>query len=248
MKMFLYVSEAKHNEQMSWMPKDLVKILHQSRRANLAHKINGVIAYKAGRYLQLVEGPSHSVDQLAINLKKDKRHKNVRTLFYSDVEKQYFERTGMKLLASCESAPVLMSFLDKYIHTNASLMKQFGGLLKEFYDVNRSAAYTVETDSFSDCEFRLKTWPNFGVVKQSPENVVLCSTLINSYQKYDDLVARHFFSDTSELDHSLRHFISLGLLKVQKIDAGYMAMSEKTHRFNATGFFRKMKSFLSLSA
>ena len=59
---------------------DLVDLLHQSRDRNMQHHITGMLLYKDGHFMQVLEGDEASVMAIFADIEVDARHTNVRTL------------------------------------------------------------------------------------------------------------------------------------------------------------------------
>ena len=58
----------------------LLELLNQSRANNKRDQITGMLLYKAGRFMQAIEGTEENVTELYEVIKKDMRHRNVDTL------------------------------------------------------------------------------------------------------------------------------------------------------------------------
>ena len=60
--------------------KDLLYLLEQSRARNERHGITGMLLYKNGHFMQVLEGDEADVMQVFADIERDKRHKNVDVL------------------------------------------------------------------------------------------------------------------------------------------------------------------------
>ena len=58
----------------------LIELLKQSRANNERYRITGMLLYKAGRFIQAIEGNEEDVTELYEVIKRDLRHRNVDTL------------------------------------------------------------------------------------------------------------------------------------------------------------------------
>lgn len=56
---------------------ELLDILKVSRRNNETYDVTGMLLYKGGNFMQVLEGPAEQVDKLFEIIKKDARHKDV---------------------------------------------------------------------------------------------------------------------------------------------------------------------------
>lgn len=72
------VYSSKAARQMS--PKDLAGILKVARLKNHAAKITGILLYRSGYFLQVLEGPKDRLRSLLDKLNGDSRHTDVRIL------------------------------------------------------------------------------------------------------------------------------------------------------------------------
>lgn len=70
-----------------WMLGDL---LIRSRSANAAADVTGMLLYRDGRFLQVLEGPTRTVHELFARIAADPRHTEVRTLLDEPVTQRRF--------------------------------------------------------------------------------------------------------------------------------------------------------------
>lgn len=59
---------------------ELVDLLETSQKANEKHGITGMLLYRGGNFIQVIEGEDDTVSQLYENIKADPRHKDVTLL------------------------------------------------------------------------------------------------------------------------------------------------------------------------
>jgi hypothetical protein len=59
---------------------ELVTLLRQSRSNNLEHHVTGMLLYRDGRFLQLLEGAPDDVRRLYASIALDPRHRDVTTI------------------------------------------------------------------------------------------------------------------------------------------------------------------------
>jgi hypothetical protein len=72
----VYASKATHK----MLPEDLAEILKIARSRNLAADITGILLYRRGHFLQVLEGPNERLTALLDKLSTDPRHGSVRIL------------------------------------------------------------------------------------------------------------------------------------------------------------------------
>jgi hypothetical protein len=76
---------------------DLMHILDCAVDFNYRHQITGVLYYGFGYFVQCIEGPKETIDNLFYNrIIKDPRHKNCKILSYTSCEEIIFKNWNMK--------------------------------------------------------------------------------------------------------------------------------------------------------
>ena len=92
---------------------DLVKLLAQSRDANLEYGITGMLLYKAGNFMQCIEGADKAIGRLYQNICNDNRHHHVITLMDETIEAREFAAWQMAFVdAGTEPVPPLDAYSD----------------------------------------------------------------------------------------------------------------------------------------
>ncbi|MDM7892827.1 BLUF domain-containing protein [Curtobacterium caseinilyticum] len=74
---------------------DLAALLAQSRRANAENDITGVLLFRNGYFLQLLEGPDQAVRAKMDTIKHDDRHTKVTVLTEELIEERQFPEWTM---------------------------------------------------------------------------------------------------------------------------------------------------------
>lgn len=74
---------------------DLVALLHQSRANNERLGITGLLLYKDGNFIQMLEGPEEAVRSLFRTVSADPRHDGVIRLLEQQVAEQRFPDWSM---------------------------------------------------------------------------------------------------------------------------------------------------------
>jgi hypothetical protein len=74
---------------------DLVALLSQSRENNARLDITGMLLYKDGNFIQVLEGPDDAVRQLFNTISADYRHRGVIKLLERPVEERHFADWSM---------------------------------------------------------------------------------------------------------------------------------------------------------
>lgn len=74
---------------------DLEALLMVSRANNVRDKLSGMLLYKEGNFLQVLEGEKDQVLSLTAKLRRDPRHTNMLVLFSGAIEARTFEGWSM---------------------------------------------------------------------------------------------------------------------------------------------------------
>lgn len=91
LKQVIYISEKTDLSDDS-----LTSIFDTSQRNNPEKNITGCLLIGSNSYLQLLEGPASTVDELYSKIKKDSRHRNVKKLYEQGIEEKLFSSWSMK--------------------------------------------------------------------------------------------------------------------------------------------------------
>jgi hypothetical protein len=100
----IYMSSA----VVPFSPAELQSLLGTSRRNNAALGITGILLYKDGNFLQVLEGEKTAVDQLYAKIALDRRHHGVMTFFREEITEREFPGWSMAfrdLSAEAENSP-----------------------------------------------------------------------------------------------------------------------------------------------
>ena len=74
---------------------ELLDILKISRENNLRRDITGMLLYKGGNFMQVLEGPDEVVNNLFEKIKLDQRHKDVSIISKEQIAARQFSDWGM---------------------------------------------------------------------------------------------------------------------------------------------------------
>lgn len=86
MHLLMYTSEYVGNFNRILL--DFPNIIDVSKRENDRHGITGILFYDQGRFVQIMEGKEQNIHQLLDNIRKDKRHKNLKVIIDEPVAKR----------------------------------------------------------------------------------------------------------------------------------------------------------------
>ncbi len=94
----------------------LLSLLEECRETNHRLGITGMLLYKNGDFMQMLEGDKQVVMELYDAIRKDERHKDVITIMTGDIRKRNFESWSMGFCNMDKSADV--PDYDEYIRGN----------------------------------------------------------------------------------------------------------------------------------
>ena len=87
----VYISRS----EMNFTGEQLLQLLEQSRHKNLGLQITGLLLYKDGNFMQLLEGEESVVRSLYQTISADHRHCNVNCLLEGPIESRQFPNWSM---------------------------------------------------------------------------------------------------------------------------------------------------------
>ncbi len=121
---------------------DLVGLLRQSREKNLRLDITGMLLYKAGSFMQVLEGSKEAVLALMESIKADVRHHRIHILLQQEQPERDFRDWSMgfrRLDGDVPLEPGFSNFLDiplngQIFRDNPSRALQFLRCFRELGD------------------------------------------------------------------------------------------------------------------
>jgi hypothetical protein len=105
----VYVS----TEAIRFSDQDLISLLEESRSKNLTAEITGLLLFKDGNFMQLLEGRKEAVLSVLAKIKSDSRHRGVRVLMEEEIPHREFSdwSMGFKKL-SADTAKEIPGYSD----------------------------------------------------------------------------------------------------------------------------------------
>jgi len=97
----------------------LMSLLEQSRDKNLTLNVTGMLVYKDGSFMQMLEGDKKVVLDLYNTITVDNRHKGVITMMTGDIKERNFENWSMGF-CNMDKEKDLPEF-DDYLEKNLNL-------------------------------------------------------------------------------------------------------------------------------
>ena len=85
-------------------PDVIFEIIETSARNNPARDVTGFLVQSNGAFLQLVEGPAASLDELLDVLACDPRHHSIKVLVREDIAQRSFPRWRMERVGASQAS------------------------------------------------------------------------------------------------------------------------------------------------
>ncbi len=94
---------------------ELEKLFYNTQTNNSNANITGALLYYYGNFLQVLEGEKDTLLALFEKIKKDKRHKNIITIFNKQNEHRIFEayKSGFSIIKTKSDLKNLNEYLNK---------------------------------------------------------------------------------------------------------------------------------------
>ncbi|MEN6669330.1 BLUF domain-containing protein [Psychrobacter sp. B38] len=226
MKCIAYVSRTPVSDLSMRMPTGLSDIISVSRKHNPELNITGIISYRQGQYLQVLEGPSTEVDRLMAKIGVDPRHQDIWVFLNKDVTKRSFQNWGVSVFDFVDQG----IFFETFIEDNRAIINGFDeqqkSRIKPFINV-------TETDSVLESRFegknlKLLAWPDLNNQSNPQMIMELCIKLTKKPYPFDLLVRSGEFGTVEEVTKILKDFEQLGILNVTEPEALEPVLEEQT--------------------
>ena len=129
----IYFSNATHLMSQE----DLIHLLLQCRKNNPPLKLTGMLLYRAGFFLQVLEGPQESIKLIYSKILKDKRHNKLSLLTFRKIPNRSFSEWCMGFVAldkRCEQLEEFFDLLNRNMLDNktAECKQSVYSIFKEF--------------------------------------------------------------------------------------------------------------------
>ncbi len=241
MKCITYVSKVVARKNGAVIPIGLSDIFSAARKKNAELEITGLLSYRAGYYIQILEGDSDAVDQLFSKIKSDPRHQNISVLFDFKITQRSFPNWSMKLVGSVNKDQNFLQFMSQSSEKIWSLDNTQKQLLEVFYGLDNTSPASIQT--YQGKHLMLFAWPDFRQISQSPTVIELCAQLTKKPYPYESLLESRRFGTQQQLDKILKKFETLEILNV--MDS--LKQSPQANQIgSSTRFYSKMRTFLGL--
>lgn len=92
--------------------RQVMAILSVARERNPVLNVTGALIYMGGHFAQVLEGEAAAVNQLMIDILRDRRHRDVRIIEMAEIEERRFSSWGM---AWVPPSPGPRSYMDALV-------------------------------------------------------------------------------------------------------------------------------------
>ena len=112
MMQYFYVSSARADLKYE----EILHIVEKAREFNSAHGITGVLLYKGGIFLQLLEGEDSEIRKvLTEKIKPDSKHSNIIEIFNVSAQERMFKEWSMGF---CEMSELDIQMINEILSWN----------------------------------------------------------------------------------------------------------------------------------
>jgi hypothetical protein len=124
----IYMSSA----SVPFSPTDLQSLLEISRKNNAESGITGLLLYKDGNFLQVIEGDQAVVDKLYAKISLDKRHGHLLAFFKEEIPEREFPNWSMAFRDLTIKTENLPEGFNELLNNNWSDLTQFSNKVRSF--------------------------------------------------------------------------------------------------------------------
>jgi len=241
MKCIAYVSRAPISDRSIRLPTGLSDIIRISRNKNLKSQITGIISYREGQYLQVLEGHDLEVDKLMSKIASDPRHEDLWVFLDVRVAKRSFPNWGVSVFDFVDQG----SFFNAFIENNSAVLNSFDEYqqkrIQPFIDIKKSD--TVPEKYYEGKNLRLLAWPDLNNESEPQMIMNLCVKLTKKPYPFSALVSSGEFGTHHQVTQIIREFERLGLLSVTEAEP----INEQTiNEKKSNKFYGAIKKFLGM--
>ena len=112
MKQLFYVSSARQDLKYE----EILHIVEKAREYNTLHGVTGVLLYKGGIFLQLLEGEESDIRKVFDEkIKADKKHSNIIEIFFAPAKERLFQNWSMGF---CEMTELDLEMINEILSWN----------------------------------------------------------------------------------------------------------------------------------
>lgn len=236
-----YISKVACRRNGATIPVGLAEVSKVSLAQNKLHQISGLLAYRSGYYLGILEGKVDVIDALLDNIKRDDRHQELTILIDEKIRSRSFNDWSINISGSLMKVATFRAFLERHNHNLSNLQASQTQLLDVFCETKKLV--TENPEKFHDKRLKITRWPEFWELQESPGLLDLCALLTSKSQHYDTLLELESFTSSAQLDDMLMRLDELEVLQATAADVN--TRFDVSANAPVSRFFNKMKRFLN---
>ncbi|MGP4789358.1 BLUF domain-containing protein [Psychrobacter sp. 1Y11] len=247
MKCIAYVSRTTANERGITLPAGLSNIVQMSRKRNPAAQITGILSYRHGQYVQVLEGPAIEIDNLMAKVAADPRHRDLWVFVSEQVTNRSFDSWRVSVFDFIDQGPIFKTFIEHHQQTLSTFTDEQKRRLQDFITLDKTN--TVATHHYDGKHLRLLAWPDLNRTDQPQLIMSLCVKLTKSPYPFDSLVTSGEFGTYQQITDIIKDFESTGILTVSEPainTAPKPAKRQETPTKKPSRFYGAIKRFLGM--
>lgn len=212
MKCIAYISRTPTSDRSVRMPTGLSDIISVSRKHNPKSQITGLIFYREGQYLQVLEGPYNEVDNLMAKIAVDPRHEDLWVFLDGPVAERSFHNWGVNVFDFVDQSDLFNTFIEKNIAVLKGFDEHQNSRIQPF--INIKTEDTVLENHFEGKNLKLLAWPDLNNESNPQMIMALCIKLTKKPYPFDLLVSSGEFGSADQVTKTIKDFEQLGILNV----------------------------------
>lgn len=241
MKCIAYVSKASNNDSNTRVPTGLSDIINFSRKHNPESQITGIISYREGQYLQVIEGPPIEVDKLMKRIATDPRHEDIWVFLDTHVAQRHFYSWSVSVFDFVDQGALFEAFIEDHKAILNNLDEQQKSRIKPF--INLKKPDILPKKHYKDKNLRLLAWPDLNNVDDPKMMMDLCVKLTKKPYAFNALVNSGEFGTADQITKIISNFEQSGILSVtEPTPSDTQTVNEK----KPNKFYSAIKKFLGM--
>lgn len=135
LKTICYISDSQRPNSLD----DLNALYEKARENNSKFNITGILIYKSGNFLQVLEGEHKTVDNTFERIAADSRHKNIFKVINTPIDQRIFQdyNFGFTIINKKEELKNLNDYLDWLKNADNILANEVISMVENFIDTLR---------------------------------------------------------------------------------------------------------------
>ena len=239
----LYVSTAS-GEWRNGLSAVLANIVVTCTHFNKEHHVTGLLSFRSGNFLQVIEGAPGIITQLMSRISRDPRHSEMEVLCDDESESRSFDKWLYRLAPSSEMPPEFIRFVNaRYPAIKLKADKASIDRLKLFYKPSRNSLSAIPGVSLRGNDHLMSidgTTP--GITRGlDAKRLDVVGLLLSGWQSFHTL-RRESGLEADELDSLLLRFRESGLLRIR--NKGAQVNSSPPEPGIEGGFYATLRRFL----